>query len=59
MCTSANQWQTKIMFLIFCTVICVNTAAAVVSIYVTGHQWKPEDALDFVSYGNGDIQIEQ
>lgn len=37
----------------------MNTAATVVSIYVIGHQWKLKDALDFVSYGNGDTQIEQ
>lgn len=23
------------------------------------HKWKLKDALDFVSYGNGDTQIEQ
>lgn len=37
----------------------MTTAAAVVCIYVIGHKWKLKDALDFVSYGNRDTQIEQ
>lgn len=40
-------------------IICMSTAVAVECFHVICNQWKLRDASDFVSYGNGDTQIEQ
>lgn len=57
LCLITVQWLCMSMFSAFSHNL--NTAVAVVCIYVIGNQWKLRDASDFVSYGNEDTQIEQ